>query len=128
MIWFATPLVLETPPYMKKAILTLTAVTSILFSGLSLVVGAAIIGDTLQYRGAVLTSADVPLVDKLRVVGFIAEDWKSRCPARRSPSTMTWRGDPGIGFRVSGQSTRNGTQHRTPSVDHLTTHCCAVTA
>jgi hypothetical protein len=33
--------------------------------------------DHIQYRGNILTDADIPLVDKEQAVAFIARDWKN---------------------------------------------------
>jgi hypothetical protein len=45
------------------------------FVTFNLLCGFMIVRDHLQYRGDILTEADIPLVDKERVVRYIAEDW-----------------------------------------------------
>jgi hypothetical protein len=46
------------------------------FVTVNLLCGFMIIRDHLQYRGAVLSEADVPLVNKEQAIDFIARDWK----------------------------------------------------
>ena len=43
----------------------------------NLLCGFMIIRDHLQYRGNILTEADIPLVNKMQAVNFIAQDWKN---------------------------------------------------
>jgi hypothetical protein len=49
-----------------------------LFVTVNLLCGFLIVRDHLQYRGNVLTEADVPLVDKEQALAFIVRDWKSQ--------------------------------------------------
>lgn len=56
-----------------------------LFVVLNLLCGFATVRDHLGYQGAVLTEADIPLVDKQQALAFIARDWKARTPARTIP-------------------------------------------
>jgi hypothetical protein len=84
MIWFLVPLVLELPPAFKKLAVVATCVIAIAYASLSMLVGASIVNDNLHYQGQVL-AADVPLVDKLRVVRFVAEDWRARSTDPRVP-------------------------------------------
>jgi hypothetical protein len=46
-----------------------------LFVIFNLLCGFMIVRDHLQYRGSVLTEADVPLADKEQAVRYIADDW-----------------------------------------------------
>ncbi len=48
-----------------------------IFVIVNLLCGWMIIRDHLQYRGNILTEADIPLVEKMQAVSFIAKDWKS---------------------------------------------------
>jgi hypothetical protein len=57
----------------------------IFFGGFNLVCGFFLIRDHLQYRGGVLTEADIPLTDKMAAVGFIAEDWLSHSDSKIIP-------------------------------------------
>jgi hypothetical protein len=83
-VWFATPQVLELPDSVHRLALTVTCATSILFTALSLPIGFAIVRNNLKYNGELLI-ADVPLVDKVDAVRFIAEDWKSRSSSLQVP-------------------------------------------
>ena len=102
-IWFATPLLLELPEPIKKPAFALTCATSILFTGLSLVIGFAVVRNNLLYKGQLLI-ADVPLLDKVDAVRFIAEDWKSRSSSLQIPVDYDvgggkWDGIPSFGTR-----------------------------
>ena len=55
------------------------------FSVVNLLCGFMIINDHIRYRGDLLTDADVPLIDKMQVVEFIADDWKSRSDSKFVP-------------------------------------------
>jgi hypothetical protein len=55
--------------------------------------GAVLVTRHLTYRGNELTGADVPLLDKLRVVRFIAREWQTRGDS----------GNPSIGYQLTGQ-------------------------
>ncbi|MCK6539435.1 MAG: hypothetical protein L6Q26_05195 [Anaerolineales bacterium] len=48
------------------------------FSIINILCGFLIIRDHLQYRGDVLTEADVPLIQKMQALDFIVTDWKKR--------------------------------------------------
>ncbi len=48
-----------------------------LFVTVNLLCGFLIVRDHLQYRGNILTEADVPLVDKEQAIRYIAQDWKN---------------------------------------------------
>lgn len=48
-----------------------------LFVTVNLLCGFLIVRDHLQYRGNILTEADVPLVDKEQAIAFIVQDWKN---------------------------------------------------
>jgi hypothetical protein len=56
-----------------------------IFVTVNLVGGFLIIRDHLQYRGDILTEADVSLVDKMQVVEFIAQDWKNQSDSNIVP-------------------------------------------
>jgi hypothetical protein len=55
------------------------------FVTVNLLCGFMIIRDHLQYRGSILTEADVPLVNKMQVVDFIASDWKNHSSSNVIP-------------------------------------------
>ena len=55
------------------------------FTVVNLVGGSLLIHDHLQYRGNILTVADVPLRDKMQVIAFIASDWKRISDSKTIP-------------------------------------------
>lgn len=57
----------------------------IAFSALSLLCGFMTIRDHLRYRGDALTEADIPLIDKMQAVDFIAMDWRRRSESNVIP-------------------------------------------
>lgn len=68
-----------------KVITGLSYFFLITFVTVNLLCGFMIIRDHLQYRGDVLSEADVPLVNKVQAINFIATDWKSYSNARTIP-------------------------------------------
>jgi hypothetical protein len=57
----------------------------IIFVTVNLLCGFMIVQDHLQYRGNVLSEADIPLIDKEQAVDFIASDWKTHSSASTIP-------------------------------------------
>jgi hypothetical protein len=55
----------------------LAGISLAVFVTVNLLCGFMIIRDQLQYRGNILTDADIPLVNKMQAVDFIASDWKN---------------------------------------------------
>ena len=55
------------------------------FISVNLICGFMVVRDHLQYRGEVLTEADVPLPDKMQVVDFIASDWMQHSASKTVP-------------------------------------------
>jgi len=72
---FLLPLVITTSERVEKVIGRIVYSSMIIFSVINLLCGFMIIRDHLQYRGDVLTEADVPLIDKMHAIDFIANDW-----------------------------------------------------
>jgi hypothetical protein len=71
-----------------KAEVIINRLSSILlgvFVTANLLCGFMIIRDHLQYRGNILTDADVPLTNKTQVVDFIASDWKNHSSSNIIP-------------------------------------------
>jgi hypothetical protein len=102
-LWFVTPVLLEVPGFVKRTALVATCITSILYTTLSLAVGVSVVRENLGYRGTTLSEADVPLVEKLDVVRFIAEDWKAHSPGSPIPVDYDlggerWNWVPGFGM------------------------------
>ena len=56
-----------------------------IFVAVNLLCGFFILHDHLQYRGDILTEADVPLVHKMQAVEFIAKDWKNHSDSKIIP-------------------------------------------
>ena len=78
MFWFLTPIVLEPPGRLQAALRRLTCISAVVYTVASMFVGLLVMYDNLRYRGPKLTDSDVPLYDKLRLVAFVAQDWKAR--------------------------------------------------
>jgi hypothetical protein len=56
-----------------------------LFVTVNLLCGFMIVRDHLQYRGNILTEADIPLVDKEEAIRYIAKDWSRSSATRTIP-------------------------------------------
>ena len=56
-----------------------------LFVTVNLLCGFMIVRDHLQYRGSILTEADVPLVDKEQAIRYIARDWSRSSTSQTIP-------------------------------------------
>ncbi len=72
-LWFSTPFIFDrtSKPFLNRA----TAALSALYISANLILGYQVITSHLNFRGDYLSNADVPLVQKTRVVDFIAQDW-----------------------------------------------------
>jgi hypothetical protein len=84
-LWFLGPLLLESPGWIQPHLRRLTWISAALFTTVSLVIGLLVVKDNLTYRGRKLTNADVPLMDKLRLVDFVARDWKAASASPEIP-------------------------------------------
>ena len=71
----------------------------LIFTAANLLCGWMILRDHLQYRGNVLSEADVPLIFKMEVVDFIAMDWQQVSDS--SIVTVEYDLDRGIWEKVS---------------------------
>jgi hypothetical protein len=69
----------------KRIIGRLSTLLAAAFVTVNLLCGFLILRDHLQYRGNVLTEADVPLVNKMHMVDFIANDWKNHSTSKVIP-------------------------------------------
>ena len=75
--WFLTPFAVPLPKYLSKVVITITIINVAFFAATSFIGGLLVVQSHLDYRGDFLSSADVPLIQKMQVVDFIAADWKS---------------------------------------------------
>lgn len=75
-IVFLLPMMIAVDGKAKTIVTGISFTLLLLFAVVNLLGGFIIIRDHLQYRGDVLTEADVPLIHKMQVVDFIAADWK----------------------------------------------------
>lgn len=73
---FLLPMMITFDTGAGKIITKISYVSLAVFGIVNLLCGFMIIKDYLLYRGKVLTPADVPLINKMEVVDFIANDWK----------------------------------------------------
>lgn len=77
LFWFLTPFAVPLPEAMRKLVITGTSLLVIIYSGTSIIGGIMVVQSHLSYRGDYLSNADVPLVQKMQAVDFIAQDWES---------------------------------------------------
>ena len=70
-----------------------------IFLTTNLLCGFGILHDHLQYRGSVLTEADIPLTDKEQAVDYIARDWINRSSSQVIP--VDYDVDRGIWENIS---------------------------
>ncbi|MEA2163733.1 MAG: hypothetical protein QOK37_1860 [Thermoanaerobaculia bacterium] len=82
-----------------------TIVLVVLFGVTSTMAGLIVVNDHLQYRGPILSQADVPLIQKTAAVRWIANDWRARSHSRPVPVAYElvgiWRFLPAYGKLVS---------------------------
>lgn len=83
--WFLAPHVLYIPPPARSPTRVLTTIVAILFSALSASAGLLVVRSHLEFRGDVLTEADVPLLQKMELVDHVARDWRSISDSRVIP-------------------------------------------
>jgi hypothetical protein len=76
---FLTPFVFRFPDALARLFSRLTYTSVIIYAIVNIAAGFFIVQSHLDYRGALLTfqDMDVPLVQKMQAVDFIAADWKS---------------------------------------------------
>jgi hypothetical protein len=73
---FLVPLAVAPSSTWLRRVTSVVVISAMVFSVVNFASGLLIVRDHQNYRGAVLSSADVPLTDELDVVEFIAADWK----------------------------------------------------
>lgn len=74
-IIFLLPMVIKMRDRAGQVITGISYFLLALFVTINLLCGFMIVRDHLQYRGNILTEADIPLVDKEQAIQYIAEDW-----------------------------------------------------
>jgi len=89
-----------------KIISTLTYTSMVIFSVVNLICGLMIVQDHLQYRGDALSEADVPLVNKMQAIDFIANDWMKTSESNIIPVDYDlgggkWDWVPVFGLRIT---------------------------
>lgn len=99
--WFMLPPLLELPPPLKKGIIAATLAVSLVYTGMSALAGVGVVRNNLSYRGR-LIPADVPLVNKMALVDFIARDWQAQSASRQVPvaydiAGLNWAWIPSFG-------------------------------
>jgi hypothetical protein len=72
---FLLPVLIRLGGRAGRAITAISYFLLALFVTVNLLCGFMIVHDHLQYRGNILTEADVPLVDKEQAIRYIAQDW-----------------------------------------------------
>jgi hypothetical protein len=84
-LWFLAPLAVPLSTPARRMAIRVSLGLAIVYSLLNLSAGALVIRSQLDYRGSILTQADVPLLDKIDAVDFIARDWRTRSSSTRIP-------------------------------------------
>ena len=72
---FLLPVLIRIGGRAGRAITAISYFLLALFVTVNLLCGFMIVRDHLQYRGNILTEADVPLMDKEQAIRYIAQDW-----------------------------------------------------
>jgi hypothetical protein len=83
--WFLLPFVVNLPGWSRWPLRVATIVLAMSMSAVNMVGGREIVDSHLAYRGAVLSTADVPLQHQRRAVEFIAQDWMARSTQKEIP-------------------------------------------
>jgi hypothetical protein len=100
LIIFAAPLAVE-----SRLVRRVTVTLALVFAATSTLAGWMVIQDHLRYRGPILSQADVPLVQKLEVVNWIASDWRAHSGSSAVPVAYEligiWRFLPAYGRLTS---------------------------
>jgi len=93
LIIFLLPTLVIMDNRVGKLITWISHMLLLVFGVINFMCGVLIVRDHLNYRGDVLTEADVPLVDKARVVAFVANDWKKYSSSNMIP----------VDYRIGGK-------------------------
>ena len=75
LIWFLTPWILKIPSKFEKYLKGISLILLLSFIVINISVGQMIYKDHINYRGNILSDADIPLVHKQKIIEFIVEDW-----------------------------------------------------
>ena len=75
LIWFVTPWILKIPTKFEKYFKGISLVLLLSFIVINIFVGQIIYKDHINYRGNIISDADIPLVHKQKIIEFIVEDW-----------------------------------------------------
>jgi len=82
---FLLPVVIRIEGRTGDMITRLSYLLLAIFVAVNLLCGFMIVRDHLQYRGNILSEADIPLVNKEQAVDFIARDWKNHSSSNIIP-------------------------------------------
>jgi len=83
--WILFPFIFTVAEKIKNWIKKISLVIVIIYSALNIIAGVLLVQAHLDYRGDVLTSADVPLYHIEQAVDFIAQDWISKSDEKTIP-------------------------------------------
>jgi hypothetical protein len=83
--WFLVPFTLDLPRLASVLVRGASVLVATGFTLASLPAGWLTIEAHLDYRGAALNDADVPLAHQTQAIDFIARDWKAISRSRRVP-------------------------------------------
>jgi hypothetical protein len=85
LFWFMTPFAFRLPERVQRIITGVTIFLVVVYSLSSLAGGWLIVKSHLDYRGKAITDADVPLIQKMQAIDFIAQDWMSISTSKEIP-------------------------------------------
>jgi hypothetical protein len=101
-LWFSAPFVFQRAS--GRFFGWAAAALSFLVVGANLILGYQVIASHLNYHGDYLSEADVPLVQKIRAIDYIAQDWLASSESRTIPvyydleGQWPWINDMGRGM------------------------------
>jgi hypothetical protein len=76
LVWFLVPWTFEVSTKFDKYFRIFSIIILTVYAGINLVSGLLVYHDHLKYSGKILSDADIPLIQKKKVVDFISKDWK----------------------------------------------------
>ena len=76
LIWFLTPWVINISNKFDKYLKTIFLFIFSSFILINIIAGHIIYKDHMNYKGKILSDADIPLIHKQQIIEFIVNDWK----------------------------------------------------
>jgi len=76
LVWFMVPWIFEVSTKFDKYFKVFSIFLLTIYATVNFIAGILVYNDHLKYNGRILSDADIPLIQKQRVVDFISKDWK----------------------------------------------------